>query len=143
GSRYGTFLKSKFPSMPVVWDSVDCISHLFQQASSQSRSLFGKFITRFELPRTKKAEGNLISSFDHVLVTSSIDRNALLGLSHPGQCPPQISVLTNGVDLDYFYPKVECERDVETILFSGKMSYHANISMVKHLVTDIMPRIWK
>ena len=35
GSRYGIFIKSKFPTMPVVWDSVDCISHLFQQASGQ------------------------------------------------------------------------------------------------------------
>jgi glycosyltransferase involved in cell wall biosynthesis len=85
----------------------------------------------------------LISSFDHVLVTSAIDRNALLELTPPGQHPAQISVLTNGVDLDYFYPNIECERDVETILFSGKMSYHANISMVKYLVADIMPRIWK
>jgi hypothetical protein len=32
GSRFGLFLKSKLPNIPVVWDSVDCISHLFQQA---------------------------------------------------------------------------------------------------------------
>jgi hypothetical protein len=25
-SRYCVFLKSKFPAMPVIWDSVDCIS---------------------------------------------------------------------------------------------------------------------
>lgn len=143
GSRYGVFLKSKFPSMPIVWDSVDCISHLFQQASSHSRSFFGKFMTRFELPRTKNAEGNLICHFDHVLVTSSADRNALLELAPADKCPSQISVLPNGVDLDYFHPNPEIQRDVETILFSGKMSYHANISMVKYLVTDIMPRIWK
>lgn len=143
GSRYGIFLKSKFPSMPIVWDSVDCISHLFQQASSHSRSFFGKFMTRFELPRTKHAEGNLICHFDHVLVTSSADRNALLELAPAGKRPSQISVLPNGVDLDYFHPNPEIQRDVATILFSGKMSYHANISMVKYLVTDIMPRIWK
>jgi glycosyltransferase involved in cell wall biosynthesis len=136
------FLKSN-SFHAIVWDSVDCISHLFQQASSHSRSFFGKFMTRFELPRTKNAEGNLICHFDHVLVTSSVDRNALLELAPAGKRPSQISVLPNGVDLDYFYPNPEMRRDVETILFSGKMSYHANISMVKYLVTDIMPRIWK
>ena len=143
GSRYGVFLKSRFPTMPVVWDSVDCISHLFQQAATQSRNFFGKFVTRFELPRTKKAEGDLVCAFDHVLTTSTVDRDALLELTRIGKRPSQISVLPNGVDLDYFRPNIEFLRDPETIVFSGKMSYHANISMVRYLVAEIMPRIWK
>lgn len=143
GSRYGTFLKSRFPAVPVVWDSVDCISHLFRQASAQSRNFFGKFITRFDLPRTERAEGNLICTFDRVLVTSPADRNALLKLAPLGRHPSKISVLPNGVDLEYFHPNPEIQRDPETILFSGKMSYHANISMVRYLISDILPRIWE
>jgi glycosyltransferase involved in cell wall biosynthesis len=49
----------------------------------------------------------------------------------------------NGVDLNYFHPNFEVQREAETIVFSGKMSYHANISMAKHLVSEIMPRIWQ
>jgi glycosyltransferase involved in cell wall biosynthesis len=129
--------------MPVVWDSVDCISHLFRQAASHSRSFFGKFMTRFDLPRTAQAESDLICQFDHALVTSSADRNAMLELVRTGQTPSQISVLPNGVDMEYFCPNPELQRDAETIVFSGKMSYHANISMVKYLVAEIMPRIWR
>ena len=143
GSRYGVFLKSRFPEMPVVWDSVDCISHLFRQAASHSRSFFGKFMTRFDLPRTAQAESDLICHFDHALVTSFSDRNAMLELVPTGQTPSQISVLPNGVDMEYFHPNPKLQRDAETIVFSGKMSYHANISMVKYLVAEIMPRIWK
>ena len=143
GSRYGSFLKSRLPILPVVWDSVDCISHLFEQAANHSRSFFGKFMTRFELTRTRRAEGDLACRFDHVLVTSPSDRNSLLGLVPSGKSPSEISVLPNGVDLEYFHPHTEIQRDAETIVFSGKMSYHANISMVKYLVDEIMPRIWK
>jgi glycosyltransferase involved in cell wall biosynthesis len=143
GSRYGVFLKSRFPEMPVVWDSVDCISHLFRQAASHSRSFFGKFMTRFDLPRTAQAESDLICQFDHALVTSFSDRNAMLELVPTGQTPSQISVLPNGVDMEYFHPNPKLQRDTETIVFTGKMSYHANISMVKYLVAEIMPRIWK
>jgi glycosyltransferase involved in cell wall biosynthesis len=143
GSRFGLFLKSRLPDIPVVWDSVDCISHLFQQAAKQSRSLFGKFMTRFELSRTRRAEGDLARRFDRVLVTAPPDRNALLELIPPGKSPSEISVLPNGVDLKYFYPKAGLQRDPETIVFSGKMSYHANISMAKYLFEEIMPRIWK
>jgi polysaccharide biosynthesis protein PslH len=143
GSRFGLFLKSRLTNLPVVWDSVDCITNLFQQAAKQSHSFFGKFMTRFELGRTRRAEGNLVCRFDHVLVTSPSDRNSLLGLVPSGKSPSEISVLPNGVDLEYFHPNTEVEREAETIVFSGKMSYHANISMVKYLVDEIMPRIWK
>lgn len=143
GSRFGLFLKSRLPNMPVVWDSVDCISHLFQQAAKQSRSLFGKFMTRFELSRTRRAEGDLVRRFDHTLVTAPPDRNALLELVPPTKSPSAISVLPNGVDLEYFHPSAEFQRDPETIILSGKMSYHANISMAKYLAEEIMPRIWK
>jgi polysaccharide biosynthesis protein PslH len=143
GARYGVFLKSRFPAMPVVWDSVDCISHLFRQAAEQSRSLFGKFMTRFDLPRTAQTESDLVCQFDHALVTSLADRNAMLELVPTGETPSQISVLPNGVDMEYFCPNPKLQREAETIVFSGKMSYHANISMAKYLVEEIMPRIWK
>ncbi len=143
GSQYGMLLKSRFPNRTVLWDSVDCISHLFQQASAQSKDPFGRLIARFELPRTRKLEGKLLCHFDHVLVTSSADRTALLALDRRGRRPAPISVVPNGVDHEFFYPKQDIRRDPETLVFSGKMSYHANISMAKHLVTEIMPRIWK
>jgi glycosyltransferase involved in cell wall biosynthesis len=128
--------------MPVIWDSVDCISYLFKQAASQSRSMFGKLITRFELERTRKAEGKLISRFDHVLVTSETDKTALLDTLSKGAKPAPITVLPNGVDQDYFRVNPDIERDSDTLVFSGKMSYHANVSMVLYLFNEIMPRLW-
>jgi len=143
GSQYGRYIKANAPGIPVVWDSVDCISHLFRQASNQSGSAFSKLITSFELKRTEKAEGELMSVFDHVLVTSEIDKKAMLDLVPDGLYPAPISVLSNGVDLEYYRPRQDIQRDPETLVFSGKMSYHANISMVKYLVAEIMPKVWQ
>lgn len=142
GSLYGQYIKSRLPSVPVVWDSVDCISYLFKQATAHSTGGFGKFVTRFELGRTRLMEGKLVGEFDHVLVTSETDRNALLDLVLSDSKPSSISVLSNGVDLEFFHPNTEIQRDAETLVFSGKMSYHANISMVKFLAAEIMPRVW-
>lgn len=142
GASYGTFVKSHFPSVPVVWDSVDCISYLFKQASSQGGGLFGKFMTRFELERTRSTEGRLLGTFDHVLVTSAADKDALLDTVPLGTNPAPITVLSNGVDQDYFRLNPEIERDPDTLVFSGKMSYHANVSMVMYLFNEIMPRLW-
>ena len=143
GSEYGMFFRSHFPDLPIIWDSVDCISYLFRQAAGQSGSLFGKFMTRFELGRTQKAEAKLLNIFDHVLVTSAADKTALLDTVVNGIRPAPITVLSNGVDQDHFKPNLDILRDLETLIFSGKMSYHANISMVKYLVDEIMPLIWK
>ena len=131
GSRYGQYVKSRFSHIPIIWDSVDCISYLFKQASAYGTGGFGRFITRFELGRTQQMEGKLIGEFDHVLVTSETDKKALLELTLPGINPAPISVLSNGVDLEYFHPNLDVQRDTETLVFSGKMSYHANISMVR------------
>jgi glycosyltransferase involved in cell wall biosynthesis len=49
----------------------------------------------------------------------------------------------NGVDLDYFRPAPETVREKATLVFSGKMSYHANVTMVLHLVREILPRVWE
>ena len=143
GSEYGEVLKSHFQSVPVVWDSVDCISHLFRQAAEQSTSLFGKLVSRFELARTEKSEAGLLEIFDHVLVTSSIDRKALIATIRNDGSPAPISVLSNGVDQEYFRPNPDILKDPDTLIFSGKMSYHANISMVKYLVNGIMPLVWR
>jgi polysaccharide biosynthesis protein PslH len=51
-------------------------------------------------------------------------------------------VLPNGVDLEYFTPNIN-GRDPGTILLSGKMSYHANLTAAFYLIEEIMPAIWQ
>ena len=148
-------LRARNASIPVVWDSVDCISYLFAQAAQQSRSRKGRLMTRLELPRTRRHEAELVQQFDAVLVTSRKDREAfadLLGQSdllvHDSPTNPvrnlnkTLHVLPNGVDTDFFAPLTAyCKPN--SIVVSGKMSYHANVTMVMHLVQDIMPRVWQ
>jgi sugar transferase (PEP-CTERM/EpsH1 system associated) len=149
GARYGLAYKSHSAQrphpLPVIWDSVDCISYLFQQAQQQSRSLFGKLMTRLELARTQRYEGWLLSQFDRVLVTSAKDKTELDKLGRaiePGATAgDNLHILPNGVDLDYFTPTAEA-REPQTLVFSGKMSYHANITTALHLIETIMPLVW-
>lgn len=142
GVRYGLYLKETYPHIPVVWDSVDCISLLFRWASQRSRSFFGRWLTRFELSRTERYEAGLLSHFDRVLVTSPIDKQALLDLAGITEEDSNVQVLTNGVDLGYFHPDDSIQRDPATVVISGKMSYHANITMVLYLAEEIMPLVW-
>ena len=178
GARYGLTVKkaaaSHTPPTPIVWDSVDCISHLFEQAAQNSRSLSGRLMTLLDLKRTRHYEGWLVRQFARVLTTSQGDRQALASLatdasrrlSSQFQSPhsqddmarepkdkhiansvaendlaKKIMVLPNGVDIQHFSPN-GVARKPATLAFTGKMSYHANITAALHLVNDIMPRVW-
>jgi len=58
--------------------------------------------------------------------------------SHTGE---HVHVIPNGVDLDYFRPG-DGARQPDTLVFSGKMSYHANIAAATFLLDEIMPLVW-
>jgi polysaccharide biosynthesis protein PslH len=51
-------------------------------------------------------------------------------------------VVPNGVDLDYFRPTGE-PREPATLVFSGKMSYHANHTAALYLLNEVMPLVWR
>jgi sugar transferase (PEP-CTERM/EpsH1 system associated) len=152
GAKYGLELKKigkpaiqggRQGMPPIVWDSVDCISMLFKQAAGQSKKRLNRWVTRFEFSRTGRYEGWLVNQFDRVLVTSKNDRDALMKLAPANTADCQIRVLPNGVDLNYFQPPKEtAEKDPATLVISGKMSYHANVTMSLNFVNDTLPIIW-
>ncbi|RMF44361.1 MAG: glycosyltransferase [Anaerolineae bacterium] len=143
GVQYALYLERLCPAIPIIWDSVDCISYLFGQAAAHSRSFFGQWVTRLELGRTMRYERSLLQHFDCILVTSQKDRQAYEQLLKPGEAHTPLDILPNGVSLDDFYPAPQSERSTRTLVVSGKMSYHANITMVRNLVEDIMPLVWR
>lgn len=145
GAVYGLQLRSRLPkdekSIPIIWDSVDCISYLFEQAAALGRSAFGRTVTRLELAKTKKFEASMVQNFDRILFTSTVDAQAYAKLEGFEPAHP-IVVLPNGVDLGYFSPG-SSTRSENIVIFSGKLSYHANITAALHLVQEIMPHVWQ
>ena len=147
GARYGLFIRSRqapkgrLSQPPIIWDSVDSISYLFRQAAKKSASKFSRLITQIELDRTERFEAFLPKVFDRTLVTSPIDQQAFLSLLTHNAENSTISILPNGVDLEHFKPW-EGEREPATLVLSGKMSYHANISMVWFHISEVMPLVW-
>lgn len=131
---------------PVVYDSVDCIALLFEQAARDGVRLRSRLMTAIDLARTRRYEAWLLTQYDHVVVTSQRDRGALEALgrrySVPGVRPAPITVVTNGVDLDYFRPQDNSRRQEKTVVFTGKMSYHANVAAALYFAREVLPRIW-
>ncbi len=152
GVRYGLSLKAYleerygYEKPTLIWDSVDCISYLFRQAAKQSKSQTGRLMTRVELKRTEKYEAWLANQFEQILISSPKDLDEYINLvpDHlTDKLRSKICVVPNGVDLKYFYPDPDVERDPATLIVTGKMSYHANVTMVVNLKEEIMPFVWE
>jgi polysaccharide biosynthesis protein PslH len=145
GARYGEYLMDFFRhnhlKIPVIWDSVDCISLLFQLSARYNRNLRTKLISILEEGRTARAEARLAQKFNHTVLTSPNDREAILSLDENIK-PAKVTAISQGVDLDYFHPDPTVQREANTLVLSGKMSYHANIAMAHYLFDEIMPLIW-
>ena len=147
GVQYGLML-NRVLAMRVwrpalVWDSVDCISHLFRRTSRESRMPRARLAARLELGRTERFEGSATTAFDRVLVTSAVDRHELLQLPRPATAPrePRVDVVPNGVDLEYFLPTND-PREPLTLVVTGKMSYHANATAAVWFTRQVMPAVW-
>lgn len=138
GVRYGLHVQLQPSAPPVLWDSVDSITHLFRQsARSHPRALY-RSLLRLELARTEAYERRMAHQFAQVLVTSQVDREVYTQLAP--RAPVQ--VLPNGVDLDYFQPAQADSSNPNAVVISGKMSYHPNVAMVLYFVREILPLIW-
>ena len=137
----GSELSHAVNGTPIVFDSVDSITLLFEHVCASGPDLKSRFMARLDLARTRRYEGNLLNRYPRVLVTSPKDREALIRLSTV-RSPERFDVLPNGVDLEYFTP-LDVPRDHQTLIFTGKMSYHANIAAALDAAQQVMPLVWQ
>lgn len=135
----GAILADSLKSLPVVFDSVDSISLLFGKVLEDAPNLKSRLMATLDLERTRRFEGQLSKRFPRIAITSEADRSALIKL---GNDKDSIKVVSNGVDLDYFKPQ-SVTREPLRLVFTGKMSYHANVAAVEDLVHKIMPLVWR
>jgi glycosyltransferase involved in cell wall biosynthesis len=138
----GAELSRAINGTPSVFDSVDSISLLFEQVRHSGPTRRSRLLAALDLKRTRRYEGHLLERYPRVLVTSPHDKETLVQLSTSRDTDDRFVVLPNGVDLDYFSP-LDVPRDPATLIFTGKMSYHANVAAALDLTTQVMPYIWE
>ncbi len=135
----GALFAQEVPPERLVFDAVDSITRLFAQAQALAPTARVRYLARLELERTRRFEAGWLSRFPRILISSPEDAAALRALAPDGRA--SLAVIPNGVDLEFFRPQA-VPRDPATLIFTGKMSYHANLAAALDLIRDIMPRIW-
>jgi glycosyltransferase involved in cell wall biosynthesis len=135
----GVALTSRLGDVPIVYDAVDSISALFAESARMARSRASRLIARLDLARSRRFEARAPLLFSRTVVTSKREAAAFARLAGP-EAQSRLTFVPNGVDIEYFRPP--CRPDRHAIVFTGKLSYHANAAAAARLVERIMPLVW-
>jgi glycosyltransferase involved in cell wall biosynthesis len=125
--------------LPRLLDAVDCITELRRQMTVRrdGAKAVGRLLARFEWRKLLRYEPRAYKPYRAIAVTSEHDARALAALD---PLLPPIEVVPNGVDLAYFAPD-GTPPEVDSLVFSGTMSYSANDDAARHLIATILPRV--
>jgi len=126
-------------NIPILYDSVDCISWFLQQEFETLRNPLKKAFVYSELQKMRRYEQRALVDFDQLVITTSSDRDKLATLT--GQAH-HIEVVSNGVDIDYFTPW-NGPRAADSLVFCGKLDYFPNAQAILHFCELTLPLIWK
>ena len=119
-------------ALPLLVDACDATSMRLASRLDQ-RTGFDRLLGRVQLQAMRSIESFLVERGDRVIVASRRDGD-VLGWSD------RMSVVANGVDTGYWTRRTPT-RPADTIIFTGKMSYHPNEDAALRLVRDIYPRV--
>ncbi|TAN34304.1 glycosyltransferase [bacterium] len=125
----------QFRDVPRLFDSVDCMSALWESAARLEGGRSGA-VARLQVGRVRRYEKALLPEFDAVTVSSRADAVALSTLA-PSVRP---DLVPNGVDADYF-GQTQWQPQGDRVLFWGRLQYHANAHAVVDFCRTLWPRI--
>lgn len=118
-----------------VVDLTDAIS-LEVIRSLPYRSWAWRLIYGMDRPRIERYERHVARTVEETWLISEVDRLVLAE-----RCPDaNILVVTNGVDLDRFYPTGQ-PHEPNSLVFVGHLQVFHNVDAVAHLAQDILPLV--
>ena len=118
-----------------VIDLIDVDSEKWREYSQ--RASFPKSVVyAIEARRLRRYEHWLAQEFPHVLLTTSREVE-VFGSLHADR----LQVLSGGVDIDYFQPRVHDDAAPPELVFTGVMDYFPNVDAVQWFVREVWPAL--
>jgi polysaccharide biosynthesis protein PslH len=121
---------------PAVLGALDAM-HLNVEARALVATGLRKRLLRAEVVRVRRFEASEYRRFSDVVVVTEADRAALLEVDSS----LNVTVIPNGVDVEFFAPDAEARVDPQRIVFTGVMSYAPNVLAAEFLAREIFPRV--
>jgi len=129
--RTTEYLK-KIKHIKKTLDYMDVFSKGIERRMENSSGIIKYFFNK-EFKALINYEEDIFNYFEHKIIISEQDRNYI---PHPNK--NEITIIPNGVDVDFFRPKSVHEKTYD-IVFTGNMSYPPNVAAATYLGEKIIP----
>jgi len=111
--------------------------HLNVEARALVATGLRRRFLRAEVGRVRRFEATEYRRFGRIVVVTDADRAAL----HEVDPSLEITVIPNGVDVEFFSPDPRTRVDPRRIVFTGVMSYAPNVIAAEFLAREVFPRV--
>jgi sugar transferase (PEP-CTERM/EpsH1 system associated) len=122
--------------LPVVLTHHNIESNLLQRRSQTHPNPLARAYLRHQARKLSVLERGVAPKVGHNVVVSEIDRAALVAVSPRAV----VSVVTNGVDVDYFTPRDRLA-EAPTLIFAGSMDWYPNADAMLWFAREIWPAL--
>ncbi len=123
---------------PIIWDAVDHLGTLYDQASTLSQNLLWRLTSKIEAPLLRAYEHRLPEYFPVTLVISEKDR----ALFQQHTAGPE-RILYAPIGFPVANNPGRAERVADRIIITGNFDYHPNVAAALYFVREVFPRIVK
>jgi glycosyltransferase involved in cell wall biosynthesis len=121
---------------PVVFDEHNVEYELLHRMAEGERSRPRRVFNALEYAKFKRLEQRCWRRSAGVALTSR--REEAIVARHAPATPT--TVVPNGVDVEHFTPSAG-EPELETVVFTGMLSYRPNLDAAQFLLEEVMPRV--
>ena len=126
--------RSAFNGSRILLTHHNAESHMIGRRLERAGNPFHRIYLRREFVALERIERRVVPEYDENIVCSEVDRRRLLELV-PGA---RISVVPNGVDVDYFQP-LPVPTTSRSMVFAGNMGWYPNAEAARFIVKQLWP----
>ncbi|MBK8508708.1 MAG: glycosyltransferase [Candidatus Competibacteraceae bacterium] len=130
---YAIYVKN-FKSINKIVSTHNIEADIWWRYYKNEKNSFRRWYIYEQWRKVKRFEKSALKWVDAALAVSSLDREKII--DNDPDLP--VAVISNGVDLDYFYPMPQPENRSH-IVFTGSMDWRPNQDAVRYFVDEIFP----
>jgi glycosyltransferase involved in cell wall biosynthesis len=130
---YAAYLPEAF-SIPTVIAAHNVEYRIWERLAETETSPWRRAFVRLQARRMRRFEARVFARFGRVTAVSEDDARTIRALG----CP-DVTVVPNGVDTDYFRPLPEEQVDPRSLVFTGSMDWFANQDAIRWFVDEVKP----
>jgi len=126
-----------FPDVPIVLNHHNIESQMMRRRSAKERRFLYRLYFRRDAEKLERCERIFCRRAAVNITVSTLDSERLREIAHGAETV----VVANGVDIEYFKPRVPSEGQSRGLIFVGTLNWYPNQEAIRYFLSDVWPQL--